>query len=561
MNNQYDNNYISNLEETKDGVWENELLEQNNDWSEEDDISSDLFKNNNSGLLKKEEERELIRRAQNGDEDAFNTLVKKNSGLVATVAKKYTNNGIPLDDLIQEGRLGLVKAINYFDLNIDGKLSTYAIWWIKQKIERSILNNGETIRIPVHMNDEIKKYKTAVKNLQQKYQRIPTVEEIAEELQLPIKKVKEYQRYSLSTISLNTKIGESGTTELLDFMSTNNGEDIVYNIFKEELKEELIKIIDKFASSERNKEILMTRWGFNDKPFQTLEKISIEYNITAERVRQIEMEFLKKVRKSPKTIKKLQQYLSFINVSLSNYHENTETEISVKTLSQLLECNKEELNIAKQVLTEEELALLSVYFGKSLKRLQNDTKISPQEKERIYDIILPKMRHKISEIKTNTDISGLKQETQTKQVTKKTIETQSKKEEKKGKSDMKTNDIQTKKIDMVQEENNLDEKTETNSNDNFIMMPLQKSVLDPIIFALSPKEQIMAMLMLGYIDNKEYKVENISGFLGENIEEVNAIKQKVVTKYQEKMLEELDFIINHEPSEVKYKTVKMKTNK
>ena len=94
----------------------------------------------------------MIRRAQNGDEDAFNTLVKKNSGLVATVAKKYTNNGIPLDDLIQEGRLGLVKAINYFDLNIDGKLSTYAIWWIKQKIERSILNNGETIRIPVHMN-------------------------------------------------------------------------------------------------------------------------------------------------------------------------------------------------------------------------------------------------------------------------------------------------------------------------------------------------------------------------------------------------------------------------
>ena len=257
-------------------------------------------------LLTPEEEIDLAIRITNNDEAAKSRLAEANLRLVVSIAKRYVGRGMQFLDLIQEGNLGLIKAVDKFDYTKGYKFSTYATWWIRQAITRAIADQARTIRIPVHMVETINKVKKTNSQLLHKIGRDPSAEEIAQELDMPVDKVREILRVAQEPVSLETPIGEEEDSHLGDFIPDDDAlapADAASNILLKESLDDVLKTL-----TPREEKVIMLRFGLADGHPRTLEEVGKEFNVTRERIRQIEAKALRKLR-HPSRSKKLRDFL------------------------------------------------------------------------------------------------------------------------------------------------------------------------------------------------------------------------------------------------------------
>jgi len=283
----------------------NSILAGKDDVSSEDTVKMYLKEIGKVNLLKKHDEMELSKRMDEGDIHAKDLLAVANLRLVVSIAKKYTGRGILFLDLIQEGNIGLIRAVEKFDYKKGYKFSTYATWWIRQAITRSIADQSRTIRIPVHMVETINKLRKVSRQLMQEIHRKPTEEEIAEAMGMSVLKVQEILRISHLPLSLEMPVGEENG-QLSDFIEDVSQRSFEKNMINESLKETLQEVLSDLQ--DREERVLKLRFGIEDGIPKTLEEVGQIFNVTRERIRQIEAKALEKLRQ-PKRSKKLKDFL------------------------------------------------------------------------------------------------------------------------------------------------------------------------------------------------------------------------------------------------------------
>ncbi len=283
-----------------------DLTDLENNINIEDHVRMYLKEIGKVPLLTSDEEIELAKRMEQGDEEAKKKLAEANLRLVVSIAKRYVGRGMQLLDLIQEGNLGLMKAVKKFDYKKGYKFSTYATWWIRQAITRAIADQARTIRIPVHMVETINKLLRVSRQLLQELGREPTNEEIAERMDIPVSRVREILKISQDPISLETPIGEEEDSHLGDFIKDENitspADAVAFVLLKEQLNEVLGTL------TPREQQVLKLRFGLDDGRTRTLEEVGKEFNVTRERIRQIEAKALRKLR-HPSRSRKLKDFL------------------------------------------------------------------------------------------------------------------------------------------------------------------------------------------------------------------------------------------------------------
>ncbi len=275
--------------------------------STEDPVRMYLKEIGNVPLLSGDEEVELAKRVEAGDEEAKKALTEANLRLVVSIAKKYVGRGMPFLDLIQEGNMGLMKAVDKFDYTKGYKFSTYATWWIRQAITRGIADTGRTIRVPVHMVETINKTLRMTRTLLQEFGREPTPEEVAERLGVPVSRVREVLKISRDPVSLDTPIGEEDDSHLGDFIEDDTAlspaDSAAFSMLREELGTALESLTD------RERQVVQLRFGLKDGRARTLEEVGKEFKVTRERIRQIEAKALRKLR-HPSRSKRLKDFLT-----------------------------------------------------------------------------------------------------------------------------------------------------------------------------------------------------------------------------------------------------------
>ncbi|GAB4304815.1 MAG: sigma-70 family RNA polymerase sigma factor [Desulfuromonadia bacterium] len=253
-----------------------------------------------SKLLTAEEERELARRIAAGDRKARDMMIESNLRLVVKIAKRYINRGLPFLDLIEEGNLGLIKAVEKFEIAKECRFSTYATWWIRQSIERALINQARTIRLPVHISDEINRILKVTRELTQRYNREPTPAEIAEEMETTPMHIRRLMVFLKKTYSIERPMGENGDYSLMDTLedtTTVSPETLVEDLDKYQHVLRLFERLD-----EKEKTILIRRFGLDDTDPQTLDSIGVGFDVTRERIRQIESKTIQKLKDDVKNL-------------------------------------------------------------------------------------------------------------------------------------------------------------------------------------------------------------------------------------------------------------------
>ena len=301
-----DEDAIEELEEVEE-VRVEETSEVLEGVSTEDPVRMYLKEIGNVPLLTSEQEVDLAMRVEAGDQEAKRELTEANLRLVVSIAKKYVGRGMPFLDLIQEGNMGLMKAVDKFDYTKGYKFSTYATWWIRQAITRGIADTGRTIRVPVHMVETINKTLRMTRQLLQELGREPTPEEVADRLGVPASRVREVLKISRDPVSLDTPIGEEDDSHLGDFIEDDTALSPADSATFSMLREELANALESLT--ERERQVVKLRFGLEDGRARTLEEVGKEFNVTRERIRQIEAKALRKLR-HPSRSKRLKDFLN-----------------------------------------------------------------------------------------------------------------------------------------------------------------------------------------------------------------------------------------------------------
>lgn len=258
-------------------------------------------------LLTQEQEQELAKRIAQGDQEAAKQMTEANLRLVVSIAKRYVGRGMQLLDLIQEGNLGLLKAVEKYDFTKGFKFSTYATWWVRQAITRALADQARTIRIPVHMVETMNKLTQCSRKLQQELGREPTVEELSKTMRMTPERINEIRQMCMEPVSLESPVGEEDDSHLGDFIEDNTGAQPADAVSRAMLRQQLMEILDTL--SEREAKVLRLRYGLDDGRPRTLEEVGKEFNVTRERVRQIEAKALRKIR-NPNRSNKLRDFLT-----------------------------------------------------------------------------------------------------------------------------------------------------------------------------------------------------------------------------------------------------------
>ena len=497
-------------------------------------------------LLSIEQQRDLALKILEGDNKARELFINSNLRLVVNVARRYIGNGLTFLDLIQEGNLGLITAVDKYDVKKGFNFSTYAIWWIRQAITKAIEYKGRTIRIAAHVYEKVQLYKKVFRNLELKLNREPTINEIADEMELSVSEVSDLQQLQIDVVSINAIIGDEKEKELENFIvsSDDTPEEIAT---KENMQQDVKNLLISCNLKPRERDILILRYGLDGKEPMTLVEIGKIYNLTRERVRQIESNALKKIRKS-NFVKRLVDYTESPTKSLLNIEmyrqiykedgnsnraflrrfgdkiEDYEVVGKLPSIYQLFGgYSKEQIDVMLTKLTEEERKLITLRYGDDLEK-PKATKLSKEESRKYYGVLVPKMKRLLSnpDKVRKTRRENLKHE---------------------------KNKIEDSNIS-VSEKNSIDISVEQSKRDipvsfdkkididniqdhDTLLAYMKKSLLDDMMKNLTTKELIIMQLFLGYIDGKYFTIDYISEFLKiDRIEVLNTIKKALFLNEQ-----------------------------
>ena len=351
-------------------------------------------------ILSKEEEQSLFYRLKNGDNSAREVLINNNLRLVVSIAKMYINRGLSFLDLIQEGNIGLIIAIDKYDVNTFNRFSTYAYYWIVLYIQRSIANKGRNIRIPVYKNDAINKYRMVVLKLETLLGRTPTVSEIANDMKVSIKEVEKLCLLQKDTANLNEVVSNDSNTELEEIVICNNDnlDDI---IFAKTLKEDIDKILKNSSLTDLEYSILINRFGLNNNSIATLAELSLKYNISVEWVRKSERNALNKIRLS-KYVTSLMEYYDIEEAKLGNLmYKVIDSDKDLDKVNSIYEYfdnyTKDEIDYAISNLSLRGRNVLVVIYGDDYMNLQENIDIKYYKS--FYYTIVPQMKKILKDLR------------------------------------------------------------------------------------------------------------------------------------------------------------------
>lgn len=548
-----------------------------------DNVKAYLLDMGKRKLLSAEEERELAIRIKQGDRKAREQFIESNLRLVVSVARKYMGSGVALLDLIQEGNIGLMTAVDKYDVERGCKFSTYATYWIRQAIMRAIADKGRNVRVPVHIYEKIGNYTKTVTNLEAKLNRQPTVNEIANEMGISISEVTKLYQLQKDTVSINTLIGDDEEKELEDFIpaSEETTEDIaIVETVQYELKDQVTKIFQDCNLKQREIEVLMLRFGLGDAEPMSLNEVGEKFKITRERVRQIESKALKKIRMS-RHVKILAEYMQNPDKSLENIEDfrkkymetgnsnkaflkeyggkkgkEEEKMAKLKTIYQYFyDYTKEQVDAMLLKLTEEEQALITLRYGEDLSNPVSK-KLTKEQTGKFYGCLIPKMKRLLASPskvrKPREKRVIIKKEPPTISVGEK-AEVLSENIKKNVQDDItlipNVNDENCSEgqfIPVTTTDNNVDSSQDGNISKEDCLKALEllrTPTFSQMMDILSVKESVIISLKLGYIDGKYFSTESIAEFLGIEQDEVRETTKKVLLLYKENINQFLDHAI------------------
>lgn len=484
------------------------------DSSSDLDIVSLYINELNAPLLSEDEEKALLVKIKQGDMEAREKFIESNLRLVVSVAKKFLGRGVPFLDLVQEGNLGLMKAIDKFDLSYDVRFSTYAVYRIKMFVSKAIADQSRNIRVPISRQDELYSYMTNIDNLEKKFGMNLSIDEISMMLGKSVDKIRELESLKNDTVSINALVGKDNDTELGEFLSTSESiEDEVIDSF---LSEQIMELLKKSKLSEREKDVLLSRFGIGRSHVWQLKELSKKYGVSKAWIGQVELNALEKLRRL-KSIEQFSVYMDNPDLALRNLEEfrkKPEKRERRKTgkrgslLKSIYEYfddfSREDVDSVLDDLNEFDKNLVFLRYGEDLDNPVSTTLFGEEETKKFYGALVPRMRKKLYALQEEAKPNN--------------------------KNNIKQDVFLTESLVT---ELNRDEYTK-------LIQILKKPDVIGVMTGLSMKEKIIVSLRLGYVDGKHFSVDAISDFLGLSNHDIIKTSVEFMTKHSDKV----DSILN-----------------